>query len=554
MSIRRMGGVLVVALTAAAAALVPSASAISVTSVTPISIGAGNDAAVTVDAAGTAHIAFNGNEPGSNTLHYCKLPRGATACSVQSEIPGAASTTSLEHPFVVVNGNTIQVVSYRYGFSSGSFGQDIVFTSTDGGATWGGSASVGQNPFYLAILGPGNAVSTITRVDSSDGGTIYQRVPLDGSSAGNTRANLSPSHLGDSSLGLIDANTPIATMSDLSDNAFWRRYTGAGDPNDAANWTPEQPVGLVRTPHFAYGPNGVFLIGGDNGVLKSRKYNGGGFDAPVTIPGDAGEVPQAFATQDPGGRTHVVMPQITAQCCKILYATSDDGANWAARQFQLGTDLPGQMQVSAAADHLGFAVWHTGNGSGQQVFAMPIGPSAAVPELGESAGAALVSGTVLIKAPGAKGFTKLTGESVIPVGSIVDAKKGRVKITTALPNGQQQSADFYQGVFKITQAKNGLTTLALQGGSFGKCGRAGRSVAGRAAKSKTIRHLWGAGTGKFRTKGRFASAAVRGTTWDVADRCDGTLTKVKQGSVTVRDVKKRKNVVVKKGKSYLARA
>jgi hypothetical protein len=36
--------------------------------------------------------------------------------------------------------------------------------------------------------------------------------------------------------------------------------------------------------------------------------------------------------------------------------------------------------------------------------------------------------------------------------------------------------------------------------------------------------------------------------------CDGTLTKVKRGSVVVRDLRKRRNVIVRAGKSYLARA
>jgi hypothetical protein len=41
--------------------------------------------------------------------------------------------------------------------------------------------------------------------------------------------------------------------------------------------------------------------------------------------------------------------------------------------------------------------------------------------------------------------------------------------------------------------------------------------------------------------------------WDVEDRCDGTLTKVLKGTVSVRDFKKKKTVTVKAGKSYLAR-
>jgi hypothetical protein len=46
---------------------------------------------------------------------------------------------------------------------------------------------------------------------------------------------------------------------------------------------------------------------------------------------------------------------------------------------------------------------------------------------------------------------------------------------------------------------------------------------------------------------------VRGTIWEMIDRCDGTLTRVRRGRVAVRDFGRRKTVVVRAGKSYLAR-
>jgi hypothetical protein len=38
------------------------------------------------------------------------------------------------------------------------------------------------------------------------------------------------------------------------------------------------------------------------------------------------------------------------------------------------------------------------------------------------------------------------------------------------------------------------------------------------------------------------------------DRCDGTLTSVRRGTVAVRDFRRRKTIVLTGGKSYLARA
>ena len=43
--------------------------------------------------------------------------------------------------------------------------------------------------------------------------------------------------------------------------------------------------------------------------------------------------------------------------------------------------------------------------------------------------------------------------------------------------------------------------------------------ASAAQKKPKTRKLWGDGKGKFRTKGRYAAATVRGTRWLVQDTC-----------------------------------
>ena len=75
-----------------------------------------------------------------------------------------------------------------------------------------------------------------------------------------------------------------------------------------------------------------------------------------------------------------------------------------------------------------------------------------------------------------------------------------------------------------------------------------------AAKKPKTRKLWGDGKGKFRTKGAYSAATIRGTKWLVTDTCTTTTTKVTQGTVTVQDLVKKKTKVVRAGKSYVARA
>jgi hypothetical protein len=172
-----------------------------------------------------------------------------------------------------------------------------------------------------------------------------------------------------------------------------------------------------------------------------------------------------------------------------------------------------------------------------------------------------VSGAVLVQLPGTTNFVPIerTGE-VLPVGTIVDARKGRVRLTASLGKGKGVGvADFFEGVFKITQKSTGkgVTELTLVGGSFKNCpGPGGKSAqaAGKLKKTKSIRHLWGEGKGLFRTKGRYAAATLRGTKWLTDDRCDGTLIRVAIGAVSVTDLPKKKTLVLKAPKSYLAKA
>jgi thrombospondin type 3 repeat protein len=175
------------------------------------------------------------------------------------------------------------------------------------------------------------------------------------------------------------------------------------------------------------------------------------------------------------------------------------------------------------------------------------------PVLGETVVAGAVgSGTVKIRLGNGK-FRTLGANESIPLGSEVDATKGRVRLTSASgPGGKVQTADFYQGAFIVTQTKGAkpITQLKLSA----KLACATRGKASSSAKGKKVRRLWGDGKGRFRTRGRRAAATVRGTKWLTEDRCDRTKITVRRGSVTVRDFVKRKTKVVKKGRSYVARA
>ena len=183
---------------------------------------------------------------------------------------------------------------------------------------------------------------------------------------------------------------------------------------------------------------------------------------------------------------------------------------------------------------------------------------APVAALGTSAVVAPVKGTVLVKVPGAAGFVRLGGaDSAVPMGAVLDTRKGQVALTTALDGGKTQTATFERGVFQVRQSKtgHGLTDIFLRGPAPA-CGTArttGRAAAVARRKPRK-RQLWGRDRGgRFRTHGNNSVATVRGTSWITTDTCSGTRTTVKAGAVSVRDVHRQRTVLVRAGHSYLAR-
>ena len=163
-----------------------------------------------------------------------------------------------------------------------------------------------------------------------------------------------------------------------------------------------------------------------------------------------------------------------------------------------------------------------------------------------------------------KGFVPLQGAAYVPVGSVIDAQRGALAVTASKGTiGGLQKGTFYQGIFALKQrrARIATTDLALSGGNFKGCSSSSGATAGvaktkpKAHKPKVIRSLWGQDAGAhFRSVGKHSAGTVRGTKWLTQDRCDGTLTRVVTGKVSVRDFTAKRTVLVSAGQTYLARA
>jgi Tol biopolymer transport system component len=310
-----------------------------------------------------------------------------------------------------------------------------------------------------------------------------------------------------------------------ADGTDARRVTNDNLPDLAPNWSPDGS----RIAFEKVAPNG-------NADIAVINADGSGQTRLTTHPAD-----DRAAAWSPDGT-------------RIAFTTGRDGN---AEIYVMGSDGTGQTNVSNNPATDSRPDWAVVPGRKELADLPP-------PAIGKTANLD-PSGRVLLGVRrGGRGasaaqkgvrFVALKEARQVPVGSFVNTRRGRIRLQTAAKSGERQAGTFSGGLFQVLQSRRGrtkgLTSLKLKGSSFRRCASASGSA--RAAAS-IVRRLRSRARGRFRTRGRHSAATVRGTTWVTVDRCDGTLTAVKKGRVVVRDFRLRRNIVVRAGKSYLAKA
>jgi hypothetical protein len=411
-----------------------------------------------------------------------------------------------------------------------------------------------------------------------------QQAPLSGSAlAGSplitTTATLTHTIIGDNGAGACD-DAPFQGANNIIDDATCTTTVAFPALGPLANNGGPTDTHTISTSGPAVNVGGSCEPSDQRGQARVGPCDSGAYEASTTsgappvlwvvtvvvndgggtlTPGDVNvhvrdgglDVAESPQTGDPAGRRYTISPNVihVVSAPAVGYTTTVGGQCTSEGAFSMGLSTTGVCTVRL--DDPGGGSQPPPQGGGGNQPPPPPGDDGddelPAPEAGEEVNALPVSGTVRVKIAGTNRFVNLVEGQQIPVGSTVDTRKGRVTIVAA----GNQRADFYDGIFRLTQGKGAkpLTTLTLVEAL--SCPRAGRAVA--AAKKKK-RRLWGDGSGKFRTKGKHSAATVVGTKWLVEDRCSSTLTRVTQGRVSVRDFVKKKTVIVRAGKKYVAKA
>jgi streptogramin lyase len=180
------------------------------------------------------------------------------------------------------------------------------------------------------------------------------------------------------------------------------------------------------------------------------------------------------------------------------------------------------------------------------------------PELGRTAVATVTRGTIRFRRPGSRTSVTVEDATTIPTGSVIDARNGTLVLENALDgSGHTQQATFRgaQFAFSLSRRDAGMVDVTLREAAP-VCAARSRAAfrAAKGAKPKPVRSLWVKDKkGRYRTHGRNSVAIVRGTEWSTTETCAGTVTRVRTGAVLVKNLKTGRSVLLRAGRSYVAR-
>ncbi len=447
----------------------------------------GGRAGVAVDSAGTGYFAWEHEETSSSDVtQFCKVPRGGKCTNpivlpTPPLNPAPFDSTDVSAAFPVLGGgSTVYVVGPRY-----VAGDVVVWTSTNGGSSFGPAEQVTQSGAYQGTDPTDVLLSGANFFVSSHNPGLYFTSVQSGSTtthdADLTPANGSTNMTG-STLGLAGGGpygSPVEAFSMLNggqpQTIGYRSYNGTGDPNDAANWSAPAQVTAGILPSLAGGPKGLFLASQDaaNGTytpVNVRKYvPGSGFGPPVTLQTSSSDVNAGNMFETPGSGQLLVAwqgPTLSDGGAGIrLYRSTNGGASFASvGDVAEGTPnyavYPDSIRVAAADDGQGFLSFLDDGGGQELLRVADLNP---IPAL--AAGKPRVVGTTITDKVLVNTNGKLTATSRITNGQALASavrakgcKAGQVRVKS---HGKKRCVSDSFGTKTLTIHGAGTYTVRL---------------------------------------------------------------------------------------------
>lgn len=323
---------------------------------TPFTVGEGRDPHLVVDVGGTAHVVWHDE---TQKVFYCQVPRDASTCTIQSTLEVGADADSAY--ILAAGGGTLYIVMPHYV-------QDKTFlwVSTNNGGTWSARQQIyghgGGTNSSEPIIGP--KTGEITFASANPTSDVWGAALDGGETTLDTEAQLVGGGGYDVQVAPTGDNGLVAVANDLNNASFFRMGPG-GEPSDDGAWSGATPLGEGKETRVDGGPGGTFMLSTVTTAPAHqdiRKWNGTGFNPPVSIP-EYGYVNDIHVA--PSGAVAAIWRlNATDPANRLRMALSTDGgATFATRSIAIEDAVMASMDIALAPDNAGFATYEGKGGS-----------------------------------------------------------------------------------------------------------------------------------------------------------------------------------------------
>jgi hypothetical protein len=318
----------------------------------PFSIGtADGTGSVALEPDGGLVAAYN-ISTGHGETAVCLLNRGGHACTSRVDLAPLSGDDLFGTSEVFVPSANHVVVLQGDCCDSSPAGGDLLFTSTDGGRTFGPPVRIGSLSVNEAALIGGNIVFMAS--DNNNGAQV-ESVPVGASAPPAEIATPITQTAYDTGVGSYRGGALIAADNLTSDYTTRVAYAAAGKNFDASS----SYAGVGTFPHEQLvGISGDALLtqqATGSKALLLRLFNGKSFGAAHVVPDTAGGGPEWFTIDtDSSGRVHVFSESTHLSPIYHLFEESTaTGSSWST-----------PLNLGDAIDYTHFAAALDANGSG----------------------------------------------------------------------------------------------------------------------------------------------------------------------------------------------
>jgi len=273
----------------------------------------------------------------------CVLPRGARKCATTVNLSPPSGDDVFTVPEVFAPSANHIVVLQNTCCDTATNGDDLLYTSTDGGNTFGAPVRVGSVGVAAAALIGSNIVFSA----GGPGGAAVESIPVTATGPPSTTAVAIKKESFDNAVGSYKGGALIGSDFLGTDYTSYVAYAPSGkDFNSSASYHTvgtfghEQLIGMSGDALLTIQTTG-------KQALLLRLFNGSKFGAAHVVPGSKGGGPEVFAVdQDPSGTVHLFSSRAAVKGYRLLEVSTSTGTHW-SHPTSLGSGTPSNFFAGA---------------------------------------------------------------------------------------------------------------------------------------------------------------------------------------------------------------